>query len=274
MGMAGLVVERLFNAAQFVDISVALRDPGLYQDIRSASTAQPDYLMWNAQPGTPYFVVECKGSQTNLNTRLGQLRRGMEQVPSLVFGAGARPVTTLVVATLLSKSGAMVYILDPPDEPDELKRSPSERIDKRTWRITDPERFAQRSWNGRRSQLLRWAGQFESAARIDAELAFRPIQEAQLPNQPLERRVLSDVAFVGVSTPLFPELGQPQLRTFTGVVEDLLHTVAMDPVRSEFLAAELAPRLRQPDDGEEIRPRDPNVSIGSDGACLSVEGLF
>lgn len=66
MGMAGLVVERLFNAAQFVDVSVALRDPGLYQDVRAAATTQPDYLMWNAQPGTPYFVVECKGSQTNL----------------------------------------------------------------------------------------------------------------------------------------------------------------------------------------------------------------
>jgi hypothetical protein len=30
VGMAGLVVERIFNAAQFVDVSVALRDPGLY----------------------------------------------------------------------------------------------------------------------------------------------------------------------------------------------------------------------------------------------------
>src|SRR5579862_6312805 len=111
--------------------------------------------MWGAQPGTPYFVVECKGSQTNLNTTLGQLRRGMEQVPSLVFGAGARPVTTLVVATLLSRSGTTVYILDPPDPPDDSERSPSERIDKRTWRINNSEQFAKRSWAGRRSQLLR-----------------------------------------------------------------------------------------------------------------------
>jgi hypothetical protein len=270
MGMAGLVVERLFNAAQFIDVSVALRDPVLYQDVRAAATTQPDYLIWNAQPGTPYFVVECKGSQTNLNTTLGQLRRGMEQVPSLVFGAGGRTVTTLVVATLLRKSGAIVYVLDPPDEPEE---SPSERVDKRTWRITDPERFARRSWNGRRSQLLRWAGQFESAARIDAELAFRPIQDVQLPNQPLERRVLSDITFEGRSTPLFPELGDPALRIFTGIVEDLLHTAVNDPARSELIAAELAPRIRHLDDTAGVR-REPNVSIGSDGACLVVEGLF
>jgi hypothetical protein len=98
--------------------------------------------MWSAQPGTPYFIVECKGSQTNLNTTLGQLRRGMEQVPSLVFGAGTRTVTTLVVATLMRKSGAIVYVLDPPEESDDSKESTSERVDKRTWRITDPERFA------------------------------------------------------------------------------------------------------------------------------------
>ena len=181
---------------------------------------------------------------------------------------------TLVVATLLRKAGAIVYVLDPPDQRDESRESASERIDKRTWRITDPERFAQRSWNGRRSQLLRWAGQFESAARIDAELAFRPIKDVQLPNQPLERRVLSEITFLGRSTPLFPELGEPQLRTFTGVVEDLLHTAVNDPARSEMIAAELAPRLKQPDDDAEVRRREPNISIGSHGACLVVEGLF
>jgi len=227
--------------------------------------------MWGAQPGTPYFVVECKGSQTNLNTTLGQLRRGMEQVPSLVFGAGARPVTTLVVATLLRKSGAIVYVLDPPDDSEE---SSSERMDKRTWRITDPERFARRSWAGRRSQLLRWAGQFESAARIDAELAFRPVKDVALPNQELERRVLSGLPFVGRSTPLFPELGEPTLRTFTGVFEDLLHTAVEAPDATERLAAQAEPRLAEGEDGVAGGRRERHVSIGSDGACLVIEGVL
>ena len=122
--------------------------------------------------------------------------------------------------------------------------------------------------------MLRWAGQFESAARIDAEIAFRPIREMQLPNQPLERRVLSDVTFEGRSTPLFPELGEPRLRIFTGVAEDLLRTAVNDPGRSESIAVELTPRLRQATDDAELHRREPNVSIGSHGACLVVEGLF
>jgi hypothetical protein len=274
VGMAGLVVERLFRAGQFIDVSVALRDPVLYQDIRAASSAQPDYLMWSAQAGSPYFVVECKGSQTTLSTTMGQLRRGMEQVPSLVFGAGARQVTTLVIATLLRKSGAIVYVLDPPDPPEKEEEPHSERIDKRTWRITDAERFVRRSWGGRRSQLLRWAGQFESAARIDAELAFRPVAVGSLPNQDLERRVLSGVPFLGRSTPLFPELGEPALQTFTGVFEDLLHAALEAPDDAERIAADAEPRLAEGEEGVAAGRREGHVSIGSDGTCLVVEGLF
>jgi len=186
-----------------------------------------------------------QSSKTKANNHLhaNRLRRGMEQVPSLVFGAGARPVTTLVVATLLRKSGAVVFVLDPPEPPRDANDPPSERVDKRTWRITDPERFARRSWAGRRSQLLRWAGQFESAARIDAELAFRPLMDVALPNQDLERRVLSDMPFLGRSLPLFPELGEPELRTFTGVVEDLLHAALESPDAAERLAANMEPQL-------------------------------
>jgi hypothetical protein len=45
IGFAGLVLEEEFNAEEFADISVALGDPQIYQDIRQRGGAQPDYLM-------------------------------------------------------------------------------------------------------------------------------------------------------------------------------------------------------------------------------------
>ena len=171
IGMAGVVIEQLFDAGSSVDVSAALKDANLYQDVRQNGTAQPDYLMWNPAPLMPYYVVECKGCQTSLAATTNQIRRGLEQVPSLVFGAGDRRVNTLVVATLMRKSGTTTYVIDPPndDEPDHGETDqepPSERIGKRTWRINNPDEFARRAWDLSRAQLLNWAGQFRSAGEI------------------------------------------------------------------------------------------------------------
>ena len=85
IGMAGLVLEQLFDAGSSVDVSAALKDANLYQDVRQSGTAQPDFLMWNPAPTMPYYVVECKGCQTSLAATTNQIRRGLEQVPSLVL---------------------------------------------------------------------------------------------------------------------------------------------------------------------------------------------
>ena len=66
----------------------------------------------------------------------------------VVFGAGDRPVSTLVVATLMQKSGTTTYVIDPPndDERDDGKqdREPhSERIGKRTFCSGPPCQQAQ-----------------------------------------------------------------------------------------------------------------------------------
>ena len=129
----------------------------------------------------------------------------------------------------------------------------------------NPETFALRSWNGRRSQLLRWAGQVESAARIDPELAFGRVREFTVPDQPLERRVVADLTFQGRVTPVFPEVGEPRLRVFTGVQEDLLRVATTESIRSEEIAASLELHFQ----GEVKHPRateeEPNVSVGPGG---------
>jgi hypothetical protein len=271
VGMAGVVLEFMFGASQAVDVSVALRDSGLFQEVRRTGAAQPDYLMWSTRPADPYYVVECKGSQTGFGTTLGQLRRGLEQVPSLVFTTGPRPVSALVVATLMETAGTTVYLLDPPPDADD--RPPSERLGERTWRISDPERFHERSWAARRFQLLAWAGQFQSAARIAEELEFRSPHRVQSTDLELQRRAFRGLQFVGRENPVFPELNRGQLRLFEGVQEDLLESARSNSLRSQSIASDLAHELGGDVETPEP-PGEPTISIGSNGMCLSLEGLL
>src|SRR3989442_828051 len=135
IGMAGLLMENSFGASSFVDISIALNDPAAYQGIQQDGDAQPDYLMWGNEPDSPYYVVECKGTQTSRAMSHYQMRRGLEQVPSVVLGMGPRQVVTLVVATCLLNNSTEVLVLDPPpDKPDDEKRAAeaSERVSERT----------------------------------------------------------------------------------------------------------------------------------------------
>lgn len=105
-------MEDLLGAGAFVDISVALDDPGAYQGIDREGSAQPDYLMWGERWDSPYFVVECKGTQSSESKSFDQLRRGLEQVPSVVLGAGPRPIITAVIATCMTDEGTKVFLLE------------------------------------------------------------------------------------------------------------------------------------------------------------------
>jgi hypothetical protein len=64
IGMAGLFMEQHLGAAESMDISLALRDELMAQQIEASGRTQPDYLMWNSQPHPTYFVIECKGTQS------------------------------------------------------------------------------------------------------------------------------------------------------------------------------------------------------------------
>src|SRR5579884_3242610 len=96
MGMAGLVMERYFQTDGFSDMSAALADPTF--GLQHEGDPEPDYLMWNGTTGA-YYVVECKGTQTSRAIALNQLRRGMEQVPSVTFQDTNRSMVSLVIAT-------------------------------------------------------------------------------------------------------------------------------------------------------------------------------
>jgi hypothetical protein len=277
IGMAGLLIEKFFEAGSFVDISIALDDPAAYQDIEREGDAQPDYLMWADEDNSPYYVVECKGSQCNKNTSYDQLRRGLEQIPSVVFGAGPRQVVTVVVATCLLDDGTEVFVLDPPpdtpdDHPDkESSEKVSERTGKRTWRVRNPEAFRERMVIAEESNLLKWAGQYQTASVRDRHLERIQPELMAMPNAPLETKRTNFGTFRGIEQPLFPELGTRNLRMFTGVDQGLLESLIQERPLGE-------PRARQVEKRGRLERQPPdhlpaNMSVSRSGSCMIIEGI-
>lgn len=277
IGMAGLLIEKFFGAGSFVDISIALDDPAAYQDIEREGDPQPDYLMWGDEDNSPYYVVECKGSQCNKNTSYDQLRRGLEQIPSVVFGAGPRQVVTVVVATCLLDEGTEVFVLDPPpdtpdDHPDkESSEKVSERTGKRTWRVRNPEAFRERTVIAEESNLLKWAGQYQTASVRDRHLERIQPELMAMPNAPLETKRTNFGTFRGIEQPLFPELGTRNLRMFTGVDQDLLESLIQERPLGE-------PRARQVEQRGRLERQPPdhlpaNMSVSRSGSCMIIEGI-
>lgn len=276
VGMAGLLMEEFFGAGSFVDISLALNDPAAYQDIEQEGDAQPDYLMWGDEADSPYYVVECKGTQSSRGESHNQLRRGLEQVPSVVVGAGLRQVVTVVVATCLLEHGTEVLVLDPPpDKPDddrprdEASEKVSERTGKRSWRISNPEAFRERTVVAEESNLLKWAGQFQTATTRDRRLERIQPALLDMPNAPLETRRTNVGNFRGIEQPLFPALGR-NLRIFTGVEEDLLESLIQERPRTQADGAQ----VRQA--GLEPQPPDhlpATTSVSRSGSCMIIDGF-
>jgi hypothetical protein len=279
VGFAGLLLEDEFDAGLFADISVALGDPSIYQQIGRKGGPQPDYLMWGANPNSPYYVVECKGSQTNKATSFDQLRRGLEQVPSIVFGSGPRQVMTLVVATCMEKGGATMFVVDPPpDESNGESRTgdSSEKVSERTgkwsWRIPNPERFAERAWKTQESSLLKWAGQYGEAAKRDSELEPWRWGLRDIPQDSPRIKVGTEFGeFVGTRKIAFPELGQTDIRIFTGIEEQLFADITERRPRAQETA--LASDLRFRKGREEMQHDSPFRSISSNGTYMLIEGL-
>jgi hypothetical protein len=274
IGMAGLLVESFFETDAFSDVSVALGDPVAFQDIAQEGEAQPDYLMWAEAGNTPYYLVECKGCQTNRNTSYDQLRRGLEQVRTIQLGPGPRQLLTLVIATCLLGDRTEILVLDPPPGGDDKsKREKSKaKSREREFRVEDRKIFHQRAVIAQESQLLKWAGQYRAASAQDLKLGRSAPEGAALVDVPLETKETAFGEFRGRSQPLFPELGDGNLRIFTGVEAELLDSIRQEPTELQPLE-EQGVHPRKHIDAGVGRELPGTVSIGNDGSCMIVEGV-
>jgi hypothetical protein len=118
------------------------------------------------------------------------------------------------------------------------------------------------------SNLLKWAGQFQTAAVRDRRLERNQPELIAMTNAPLEPKKTEFGRFLGVEQPLFPELGARNLRIFTGVEQQLLESLMHEP-QAGVIQAELPrrPRRQAPDH------LPANMSVSGSGSCMVIEGL-
>jgi hypothetical protein len=260
VGFAALIMEQLLGANRTVDVQFALADPAAYFAVtRGHSKREPDYLMW--APGGQVYVVECKGCQTSKAAAMNQLRRGMEQVPTIEIPGSTTP--QLVIATHLAKTRTTVYIQDPPEDKlsglrqsdDVTKSAPRE------YRISDAVAFRTKLRRGTNLQNLRWISQHSTAASLESSVGYRPqARPPELPNAELTIVETPVGLFTGLETPIAPEFGFSGPTLFRGIESTHYERLADGDLEAE-------PELQA------TVPNDPTMSIGSDGVCLLVRNL-
>ena len=250
---------RLSNDALGLDF----HQKGLAQQIEQSGRTQPDYIMWNGQPNPNYYLVECKGCQSGADASLYQLRRGLEQLPSITFADPARHAGSFVIATNLSGAETILYIIDPPDEDEPSSRFRGDRASERTGgqlKVTDMAALERRSRIEKAVQILQWAGQNHRALAARAQLEALPDIGA-LPDLPMEARKIA-----GAEYHLFPELST-DLKVFLGVDQRLL---AAAERQGEIPFDALQAGAQRPVAEPEPAATD---SVLLDGTCMSIEGL-
>lgn len=191
VGMSALIVERYFSGVNPVDVDVALQNhiiPGLRNQYRTS----PDYLF--ERVGGGYIVVECKGTQSGRYNALKQLKRGTEQVPSLVFPAGDEPLA-MVISTILSDDDTIVYIIDPPG-------IESSKKDPRKFTIQDEQKFLHDLEMTQLSNLFLYAGATSLAVETipyeKSKARLRKLEQRDQPPIQLEVEEMHD-NYVGIS---------------------------------------------------------------------------
>jgi hypothetical protein len=161
--MAAFLLGAYLDAPLSVDVDVAVSDPTWPVSLQYKT--EPDYIFFSADQSN-MFVVECKGTQSARSSALEQLRRGTEQVPSLVFADGRRP-PSLISATCLSRKGTRVLLIDPPGDegPDNRTEGP-ESVDRRERKIHDDPEFGRVIRLLSNAKVLTFAGAGQAAASM------------------------------------------------------------------------------------------------------------
>jgi hypothetical protein len=231
VGMAYWLMTELFNAQTFIDVDVALRSPQLLSQMNIPPVSQnlrtvPDYIFM--LPNNEYAIVECKGSQSGRNTSMNQLRRGLEQVPSIAFASG-ETAKEFVVATSLSTDETVVYLVDPPaDQAEETFESDRRNHEpgKRRFTIRDKGSFDRSTRRLHGASLLAFSG----AGRQAVDLAGVELPEGiPVRDRPLEETRISEIdAIFGGYSYSVPLRGPVNLgfSVFQGIAQDTYDVIS------------------------------------------------
>jgi hypothetical protein len=223
VGIAAYLMGRFMGSPESIDVDVALRTP-IWNHIDQQLATSPDYLFFD-DPSGPVYVVECKGNQTSRNGCIDQLRRGTEQVPSIIFRNGQQ-ATSLIIGSCMFQDYTETYVVDPPGNPDPDSVEYTEpggktkKVGPTTWEVEDSERFA---WEAKRfsnAKKLSFAGANSEALSqlpIDLPQDRRRFLEAQAQLNVIETEFGE---FYGLRE-VIPTGDGVRLEIFKGIREDL-----------------------------------------------------
>jgi len=224
-------MTNFFATPNVIDVDIALRTPTWNLD-RVLPTI-PDYIFFDTPTGTLH-IVECKGNQTTYSNALDQLRRGTEQVPSIITTTGQTTIA-LIVATYLMPDRTEVYIIDPPGDENRDGRLPlesldnndsnrpppkAEKISESTWKIIDYKRFVNELVQFHRAKVLTFIGADAEALRIIPGDVPENRTRFVAKESPLDTVRTNLGVFRGV-TESIPNRHEVEVQLFRGVLDPL-----------------------------------------------------
>jgi hypothetical protein len=264
VGMARWIMFNYFDAADQINMEEALANPRLRRLFgnpvhRGATSPDHIYRFLNGA----YSVVECKGTQTSPKYSRRQLRRGLEQVPSITFPGGR--ATEYVISTYLTRSKVEVRIIDPP--PEGFNDEDDGKQEKREINIESEEDlldFRERIQRVNGAKLLAFAGSDRAARRIATEakpeevLRENPPQQETIgelgttfSGQEIQLRSTDVQMFIGAANPVLRALEDP------GYYDET------DPTRrSKLLPSEFRERLNRAIERRSERIRRSDIEPG------------
>lgn len=220
VGMARWVMYNYFDATDQINTEEALANPRLrhqFGGARQDGSTSPDHI-YQLTDGS-FAVVECKGTQKGPSYSRKQLRRGLEQVPSISLPNATS--TAYVISTRLTKSKVEVRVIDPPPEESEGGEKPGKEQRKEI-NIESEEDFRDFRQGVERvngAKLLAFAGSSRSANRIVTEEEPDDFLRENPPTQ--EEIGELDTAFAGQEI----ELRSSDARMFVGVADDVMNAL-------------------------------------------------
>jgi len=222
MGMAFYLMTNFFGTNEVVNVSEAIKDQSW--SVFQHYSASPDFIFFN-ESFKQVYVVECKGNQTSYDTMLNQVRRGTEQVPSIIFQDGRQSVS-IVIGTCMLQNSTKIYVIDPPNGDNESQFEYSDdfwkddRIFQAKWPVDDDEEFAMDSRLLGRAKTLNFAGiESEALAQLplDVQNYWKRFARTQIKTERLQTEV---GRYVGVRE-IFSTIEGLRLELFRGILEEL-----------------------------------------------------
>lgn len=231
VGFTAFLMENFYNAPSPMDVEVVLRNQSIPRLQRlSVRSPLPDYLFRDLQGN--YYVVECKGTRQSRTPMLKQLRRGLEQVPCLIFPSGQQPVR-LVIGARLSKRTIEVYIIDPPAIADEFSENGKKK--QQIYIVKDIEQFEKDVESMRRANLFLFVGVTGKAIEALPHIEEKEkLSRGPIIKEPQARVQSEEIGqeFLGTRQPIKISSGNERVTIFQGISAEVYHNIEENDLSS------------------------------------------